>query len=196
MAYFTKNEARAAASERVGLGLESRVVLAEAMKRATDSQQFDIFLSHSSKDADLVLGVVELLERTGRKVYVDWIVDTQLDRSKVTKNTARQLRKRMGQCKSLIYMATDHASNSKWMPWELGYFDGLRKSNVAIMPLTDTPDDTFQGQEYLGLYPEVTKSEYTDGEKDLFVEESGQRWTTLARFSEGVPNWQGYSTKE
>ena len=44
------------------------------------------------------------------------------------------------------------------MPWELGYFDGL-KGKVAILPIVDTPTFTedYKGQEYLGLYYYVTK---------------------------------------
>lgn len=31
----------------------------------------------------------------------------------------------MRQCKSLFFVTTTNATNSKWMPWECGYFDGL-----------------------------------------------------------------------
>jgi hypothetical protein len=41
------------------------------------------------------------------------------------------------------------------MPWELGFFDGYRPGQVAILPLVRTSGETFEGQEYLGLYPYV-----------------------------------------
>ena len=50
----------------------------------------------------------------------------------VTPETAMVLRERMKQCKSLIYTFSENASDSKWMPWELGYFDALKNSRVAV----------------------------------------------------------------
>ena len=93
----------------------------------------------------------------GQKVYIDWVVDKQLSRDSVTKETAETLRNRMKQSSKLLYLATDNASSSKWMPWELGYFDGLKPGKVAILPLVDSVDSSFQGQEYLGLYPALDK---------------------------------------
>jgi hypothetical protein len=43
------------------------------------------------------------------------------------------------------------------MPWELGYFDGLREHQVWILPLVSDSDDEFKKQEYLRLYPSVEK---------------------------------------
>lgn len=96
--------------------------VAEAKTRAKETDTFDIFLSHSIRDAELVTGVVLLLKERGFSVYVDWNTDPQLDRSAVSRETAAVLRKRMRQCKALLFVATENASSSKWMPWELGYF--------------------------------------------------------------------------
>jgi hypothetical protein len=41
------------------------------------------------------------------------------------------------------------------MPWELGYFDGLKPGYVWILPLVMDYDSEFKGQEYLGLYPPI-----------------------------------------
>lgn len=118
---------------------------------------FDIFLSHSFHDAELILGVRTILQRAGKRVYVDWIDDPELDRTKVSKLTASRLRERMNQCSSLIYAARKAASSSKWMPWELGYFDGRKSAeSVAIMPLVAYPGENL-GQEYLGLYPTLER---------------------------------------
>jgi len=119
---------------------------------------FDIFLSHSFHDAELILGVRSILQRAGKRVYVDWIDDPELDRSRVTKNTAARLRERMLQCPSMIYAATKASTTSKWMPWELGYFDGRKGPEaIAIMPLVAYQGETL-GQEYLSLYPTVERS--------------------------------------
>jgi hypothetical protein len=78
------------------------------------------------------------------------------------------------------------------MPWELGYFDGFKPDCVAIMPVLDHPTGSFNGQEYLGLYPIVQKDTYKNGTPDIFVEERGTRWSTLKRFGTGQPLWSKY----
>ena len=153
MAFLTQDQARAASTFR------GQKVLAEAEIRksaaASAAATFDVFLSHSKEDAEIIAGVKRLLEAGGLTVYVDWIDDSQLDRSRVTTATAAQLRKRMRQCKSLIFATSKSSSDSKWMPWELGYFDGFKPGHVAVLPLVSTPGAAFVGQEYLGLYPRV-----------------------------------------
>lgn len=157
MVYFTKQEARNYARS-VTASLESYASKLESIVESQKHKyQFDVFLSHSVKDAELVLGVVRILEDMGKKVYVDWVVDKQLSRDSVTKETAETLRTRMKESSRLLYLATDNASSSKWMPWELGYFDGLKSGKVAILPLVDSAYSSFQGQEYLGLYPALDK---------------------------------------
>lgn len=95
----------------------------------------------------------------GFSTYVDWIEDRQLNRSNVNNDTAATIRYRMTRCKSLFYITSDNASSSKWMPWELGYFDGL-KGKVAILPILQQNHYTnsYEGQEYLGLYSYVTRA--------------------------------------
>jgi len=120
--------------------------------RITDSTQFyDIFLSHTSLDNELIAGLKLILEDMGLKVYVDWN-DKQLDPNNVTPETAAVLRERMKQCKSLLYAFSENASKSKWMPWELGYFDALKNSRVAVLPISKTDKYSYKGSEFVGLY--------------------------------------------
>lgn len=104
------------------------------------------------KDAEIVLGVKLILEDANRSVYVDWLDDPEMDRSHVTPATANKIRGRMRSCRSLIYLHTDNSSQSKWMPWELGFSDAHHGA-VAILPVTRTEQNDFRGQEYLGIYP-------------------------------------------
>ena len=158
MSFFTQDEARAAAKQAKG-NRNIKAVITESMESYKEADSFDIFLSHSSSDADLVIGIKELLEQRGKRVYVDWVDDPELDRSRVTKETAARLRHRMLQSESLFYVATDNATKSKWMPWELGFFDGLKRDKVRILPVLLSSNQSFDGQEYLGLYPVVSKEE-------------------------------------
>ena len=133
-------------------------ILNESVQNFSANITYDIFLSHSISDAEIILGLKEELTSKGFRVYVDWIEDPQLNRANVTKDTAIYIQNRMKTCKSLLYATSNNSKSSKWMPWELGFFDGYRKK-VAIIPISDTPStsDDFKGQEYLGIYPYVVK---------------------------------------
>lgn len=152
MAYLTVDQALEASRDRWPT---VRVAETEIRKSAAVSMamNFDVFLSHSYEDSRMILGVRTLLEGTGLTVYVDWIEDAQADRSQVTAETADMLRVRMAHSGALLFVSTRASVNSKWMPWELGYFDGLRPGKIGILPVLLTAGGTFQGQEYLGLYP-------------------------------------------
>ena len=93
----------------------------------------------------------------GYRVYVDWIHDRYLSRESVTKETATLLRKRLISSKSLFFATTLNSSQSKQMPWELGFKDG-HNSRAAIFPVSQSQNSTdmYSGQEYLGIYPYVT----------------------------------------
>ncbi|GAA2453773.1 hypothetical protein [Agromyces soli] len=171
MPQFTVSEARNAGVARAQYQFGgAREVLRKSVANAEG--RYDIFLSHSLRDAELILGVREILQRTGKRVYVDWIDDPQLDRSHVTRATAAQLRGRMIQCSSLVYAATPASTASKWMPWELGFFDGHKGPEaVAIMQLVDFAGQSV-GQEYLGIYPKIERT--STGAPEVTQRENGR----------------------
>jgi hypothetical protein len=122
-------------------------------KSVSMDANFDVFLSHSFSDSEVIGGVKIAIEVAGLTAYVDWVEDAQLDRSQVSTQTADTLRQRMSHCRFLLYATSAASPDSKWMPWELGYFDGLKDgSKIGIFPLVQSAGDTFNGQEYLGLY--------------------------------------------
>lgn len=131
------------------------------LMESTDSSleaKFDIFLSHSYDDSELIGRLYEILLEMGFTVYVDWIVDKSKSRLSVTPETARWIRNRMRHCETMLYATSDTSGASKWMPWELGLFDGIN-GKVAILPITSgaASSDDYQGQEFLGLYPYISK---------------------------------------
>jgi hypothetical protein len=186
MAYFQKQEARNASVQyRTQVGRSWKTadqILRDQVRLTSDFDRFDIFLSHASYDAELILGVKAILEGVGFKVYVDWIDDAQLDRTLVTRDTADLLRRRMKQSKSLLWVATDAASQSKWMPWELGFFDGYRPNHIAILPLVDSATSSFQGQEYLSLYPLVHADKIGSNIRGAIVDDRGHETKALSTF--------------
>lgn len=135
----------------------AKQILIESAQTFSVTKEYDIFLSHSYSDADEILQVKDMLESYNYSVYVDWVDDAQLNREKVTTRTADLLRNRMGTSTSLVYVPSLNSSESKWMQWELGYFDAL-KEKVAILPILEDSRDGFKGLEYLGLYPYIDKA--------------------------------------
>lgn len=197
MAYFTVQDARQAferTKRRRPVRKTASQVLTEEIATVCDTDRFDIFLSHCLKDADLIAGLKAMLEEQGSKVYVDWFVDKQLDRGRVNPETADVLRRRMRASESLFFATSDSSPDSKWMPWELGYFDGLRQGRIAILPLVPSEGSRFKGQEYLGLYPLVERLQATDGKTRPFVTcGAGSRtYLDLGSFRSGTTTFKTY----
>jgi hypothetical protein len=167
MAYLTRSQAVAAARQSAGT---VRLAESELRQSATSSSVavYDIFLSHSIADAEVVFGIKTLLESDGVSVYVDWVDDPQLDRRAVTPTTAARLRARLNQCGYLLYATSESSPSSRWMPWELGYFDG-RVGRIGILPLVATAGAGFTGAEYLGLYPWVELADVAGGHRRFGV---------------------------
>jgi len=134
MSFFTEAQVRQKASEAKRYKtLSTEEFLIESNEKFESSDKnYDIFLSHSKLDEELVLGIKISLEDMGYSVYIDWINDKQMDRTKVNNSTAQILKDRMNKSKSLIFVTTENSIHSIWMPWELGYFDGY-KGKVAIL---------------------------------------------------------------
>jgi hypothetical protein len=151
-------EARQAAqSSTIPLRKSANQVLREEANAFRSTSNFDVFLSHSYKDAELILGVKKIMESQSLRVYVDWVDDQGLDRGHVSRQTAEILRLRMRASLSMVYAHSTNSSDSKWMPWELGYFDGFKPGFLWILPIVANYDSEFEDQEYLGLYPTVEK---------------------------------------
>ena len=168
-----------ATSRRLGLFSESTV-------RFDASQQYDLFISHSFCDNELVSGLYELFQRAGYKVYIDWVNDKELDRYNVSTETASTIKKRIEASKGMAYISTSNSSYSRWCPWELGVADGM-KDKVCIIPVM-TGD--FKGQEYLGLYPylDYERNEKTK-EYEFWITDQNNRnkYTSLSSWLEGRP---------
>jgi len=164
----------------------STAILKKAYETPPMTQKFTVFLCHSYLDADVVLGLKTRIESLGYSVYVDWFEDPRFQRSEVTKETAVLLKERMTNCNSLFFATSTNSTYSKWMPWECGYFDGLR-GTVAICPVSHrTEQYSYIGQEYLGVYPyvEQAKAENT-GQDTLWICESSSKYVSFNAWLKG-----------
>jgi hypothetical protein len=122
--------------------------------------QYDIFLSHAAADDQEVDDVRSMLLKADFRVYCDRYDDPQLDRSKVTVATANTLRERMRRCNAMVFVMTRNSSESKWMPWELGFFDGVR-GTVLVYPVDEPALAAAHAQEYLKLFKILTPGSLT-----------------------------------
>lgn len=142
--------------------LTSKIEHAEQLiKEASTCKYPTVFLSHSSKDHDLLPVIIRILENHGGRVYID-------DKDKripniVTQDTARILRETINSCKKMVVLVSSNTKDSNWIPWELGLGDGKKTCrDVSLFPIVEYIFDTWAKQEYLGLYDSIVWGKFRD----------------------------------
>ena len=124
-----------------------------------------VFLSHKHDEQDILQDVVAFLKEEGVDVYVDWM-DSSMP-AYTNAETAHSLKQKIKIADKFILVATPNAINSKWCNWELGLGDAAKyKEHIALLPI-DKTYKTFNGAEYLAIYPYIDyedgSNKYTDG---------------------------------
>ena len=134
--------------------------LNEAKRETKAYVDTTIFLSHSHddlKDGSVDKAIV-FLRRLGIRVYID-SHDTSMPPF-TNAETARKIKQAIADNKKFILLATNNSINSKWCNWELGFGDAKKYINgIALFPLADS-SATWQGTEYLKIYPRIEESNY------------------------------------
>lgn len=149
----------------------------------------DVFLSHRYADRDAVQALHDHIENElGYSVYVDWIEQPDLDRSAVTPEVAEHFRTVMRSCSVLVFHAGPNAPDSKWMPWELGFFDGRHGARRIAVYAEDLSRYTAAQQEYLRLYEIVDRASLPE-----FLDQALN--DTAAMTSATVDQWQRHADK-
>jgi hypothetical protein len=187
MALLNEADLRKLAKSRMSRSFDSASdALQKNLNVAAGLSVFDIFLSHSYLDKELILGIMEYLEKLGYSVYVDWRQDMQLGRDKVTKEAAVVVRRRIAQSRSLFFATTEAAKDSRWMPWELGFMDG-EKGKSAILPVSENAysGDTYGGQEYLSIYPYITRGNDAARTERIWVNEDASTYVNFNAWLKG-----------
>jgi TIR domain len=164
--YLTEAQLKTASAD-IAVQLRKRMVEAAEGRKPVNAT----FLSHSSKDAEMLPALIQLLEQHGASVYVD--KKDSLLPPYTNRETAEILRDRIKQCRKFLLFATENSKNSRWVPWELGLADGFKSQrNVAIIPaLGPSADKAWTEQEYLGIYDRVVRGD--------MVGESEKVWMVL-----------------
>ncbi len=139
------------------------------VKAAESRLDKNTFLSHSSKDNELVPGVALVLQNHGARVYVD-LGDERLpdppsvETAQVLRDTARAMRR-------FVLLVSPNSKGSIWIPWELGLADGQKTpSAVALFPVVQSTYETeWSEQEYLGLYRRIVWGKLQGYEKEVWM---------------------------
>lgn len=132
-------------------------------KTAYDTK-ITVFLSHKHTDLEEIeeaIGVIELLEDLGVKVYIDSMDNIMPDQT--SGETAARIKEVIKYCDKFILLATDKAIESYWCNWELGIGDVHKfQKNIAILPVKEKGeyDFKYKGNEYMQIYPHI---DYRDG---------------------------------
>ena len=106
MEFFTASDLTSKAStvrNRRSLYESANTILAKEANAYYSSKSYDIFLSHSSLDANVIFGLKAVLEENNFSVYIYWN-EGDPESYKVTPETAERIRTRMRSCKSLLYL--------------------------------------------------------------------------------------------
>lgn len=185
MPYLTEDGVRQRAAQQKHLLNKSYAQVLANESLQYDS--FDVFLSHSSNEPEEILvGIKSILEDNGLTVYVDKYNDPHLSPDVVTPETAETLRRRMTQSASLLYVYSQYSMKSRWMPWELGFFDGMN-GKVGVVPVTKKQEEAFKGEEYLNLYPYVDEySTMNTIKNQLWINKSSMMFARLRGWVKGT----------
>lgn len=155
-----------------------------ARHKPQELNEYDVFISYSWNDRQYAHLVEQLLKKCGYSAYVDFN-DLALNRSNVSENTAKRLVEKMEKCKGLLYLYSPSSSVSKWCPWEVGVFSGIKNFRCANLPIIDK-DTNYKNQEYLEVYPYIDYATNTKTRREEFwICEDDDTYTTLKDWLNG-----------
>lgn len=154
MAFITRSQIQA--YER-GISVANESVAsmqAKAVSLNSASAQVTIFLSHSSKDRELLKPTISFLRSHGVSVYVDWMDEGMPD--VVSGETAKRIKAKIRDQKKFMVIVTENSKDSRWIPWELGFADPVKgMEHIAILPISD--NGSFAQNEYMKIYPKIQR---------------------------------------
>lgn len=115
--------------------------------------EYDVFLSHSTKDMALIKRIKDTLEIDFNiSVYVDWDEDAGTPRYEI----ANVVKEAMDCSRSFLVVKTDNSDESSWVPWETGYFDKKDANKIGVLLVEDENSEfninTFEHREFLKNY--------------------------------------------
>jgi hypothetical protein len=123
-------------------------------------KEYDVFLSHSTKDKELIKKIRKVIEdKYHLSAYIDWEEDSGTSRDEA----ADVVKEAMDKSKSFLIVKTSNSDDSSWVPWETGYFDKKDMERIGVLLIEDEENNftsqTFKHQEYLKNYEILEEDE-------------------------------------
>ena len=116
------------------------------------SAKATIFLSHSSKDRELIEPAIAFLRSHGVTVYIDWMDEGMPDT--VSGETAKRIKGKIREQRKFMVLVTENSKDSRWVPWELGFADPVKgMEHIAILPISE--NGSFVQNVYMKIYPKI-----------------------------------------
>lgn len=178
MAILTRAQFKSIASNLSGSGGLKGVVNESRVYLKSESIT-SIFLSHSHHDKDVVEQAKLFFENLGIKIYVDWADKTMPQNPNGT--TANKIKNQiLVKNDKFILLATNNAVSSRWCNWEVGIADPFKlyRNKMALFPFAEN-SGSWNGNEYLQIYPRIEKNPKKSGGEGYFVWYPDRTWDTL-----------------
>jgi hypothetical protein len=136
----------------------------------------DAFISHQQRDKAKAIALKDKIKGLGFSCFID-ADDPELSQKKERtvaeqRALAERIRGKLRNCRCIIYAYTAQSLESRWMPWELGFFDGRwGPRQIGLYDLdeggaraADAPRDAGHASalEYLHIYEELTPGSLRD----------------------------------
>lgn len=122
------------------------------------THQYDIFLSHSYADIDKAREIAKEWAGFGYVVYASFLDDRLLEASEkevMTAELSEHLRSKIKTSRVFVFLASSHAADSGWMPWELGHAHAA-VGRVHLCYLDEASAAVFRAREYMKLYEKTS----------------------------------------
>ncbi|MDI9314420.1 MAG: toll/interleukin-1 receptor domain-containing protein [Hydrotalea sp.] len=155
----------------------SSMQLVDSRTARGEKDIYDVFLSHSLKDKQLVKQIKHYLENTCNiSVYIDWEEDAGTARDDVVDSIKDAIKK----SKNLLLLRTENAQDSSWIPWEVGYYDSTHSADRICILLVESDEfnaSNFKHEEFLKQYHLL--------EKDDLIRFINQGYAAVKNFHDG-----------
>lgn len=121
-----------------------------------NKKEYDVFISHSSKDSVLVRKIIKSLNKNKLNCYCDWTSDNDfLKRELVSDFTKEVIKKRMNQSKYFLLVKTKHSLESEWVKFEINYYSSINQKNMFYVDIDGGEIEGLQELNYMDENNEV-----------------------------------------
>lgn len=112
------------------------IKLANNGKSIQKLKTYDLFISHSYVDREIVYDIVRKINKCGLNCYVDWTADSDfLRRSLVSDFTKEVLKARMKNSRKLLFLSSSNSRVSSWVDFELKYYQEEVQNEIYMIVL-------------------------------------------------------------